>query len=85
MILFQFADYPLETPMIALAMMNPIDLARIFLLLQVDMSAMLGFTGALFQKFFGSISGMLISAFVLLLWMMIPLYLSVRQFNKRDL
>ena len=85
MILFQFADYPLETPMIALAMMNPIDLARIFLLLQVDMSAMLGFTGALFQKFFGSISGMLISGFVLLLWMMIPLYLSVRQFNKRDL
>lgn len=85
MLLFQLADYPLETPMIVLAMMNPIDLARIFLLLQVDMSAMLGFTGALFQKFFGSVSGMLISGFVLLLWMMIPLYLSVRQFNKRDL
>jgi Cu-processing system permease protein len=85
MLLFQFADYPLETPMIVLAMMNPIDLARIFLLLQVDMSAMLGFTGALFQKFFGSVSGMLISGFVLLLWIIIPLYLSVRQFNKRDL
>lgn len=85
MLLFQFADYPLETPMIALSMMNPIDLARIFLLLQVDMSAMLGFTGALFQKFFGSVSGMLISLSVLLLWVGLPLYISVRKFNSRDL
>jgi Cu-processing system permease protein len=85
MLLFQFADYPLETPMIVLAMMNPIDLARIFLLLQVDMSAMLGFTGALFQKFFGSISGMLISLLSLLLWVYLPLYVSVKKFNAKDL
>jgi Cu-processing system permease protein len=85
MLLFQFADYPLETPMIVLAMMNPIDLARIFLLLQVDMSAMLGFTGALFQKFFGSFSGMFISLLSLMLWVLLPLYISVKKFNARDL
>jgi Cu-processing system permease protein len=85
LVLFQFADYPLETPMIVLTMLNPVDLSRIFLLLQVDMAAMLGFTGAVFQKYFGGLSGQLISGAVLLLWVFIPLWLSVRLFNKRDL
>jgi Cu-processing system permease protein len=85
MLLFQFADYPLEKPMIAMALMNPIDLARIFMLLQADMSAMLGFTGAIFQKFFGSALGMAISLAILFLWGMLPLWLSVKKFKNRDL
>jgi Cu-processing system permease protein len=85
LVLFQFADYPLETPMIAFTMLNPVDLSRIFLLLQVDMAAMLGFTGAVFQKYFGGLPGQLISGAVLLMWVFIPLWLSVRQFNKKDL
>ncbi|HSK13474.1 MAG TPA: ABC transporter permease subunit [Phnomibacter sp.] len=85
MILFQFADYPLETPMIALTMLNPIDLTRIFLLLQIDLSAMLGFTGAVFQKFFGTAFGIAISVMVLLLWMALPLWAAIRKFNRRDL
>lgn len=85
MILFQFADYPLETPMIVMAMLNPVDLVRIFLLLQIDMSAMLGFTGAVFQKYFGNLPGMLISTGVMLLWMLLPLWWAVKRFNKRDL
>lgn len=85
LLLFQFADYPLETPMIVLGMMNPIDLARIFLLLQIDMSAMLGFTGAVFKEFFGSTSGMLVAVLVLIMWMALPLWLAIRKFNKRDL
>lgn len=85
LVLFQFADYPLETPMIILTMLNPVDLSRIFLLLQVDMAAMLGFTGAVFQKYFGGLPGQLISGFVLLMWVLMPLWLSVRRFNKRDL
>lgn len=85
LLLFQFADYPLETPMIVLGMLNPIDLARIFLLLQIDMSAMLGFTGAVFQEFFGSLVGMGVAVLVLLLWMALPLWIAIRKFNKRDL
>jgi Cu-processing system permease protein len=85
LLLFQFADYPLETPMIIFTMLNPVDLSRIFLLLQVDMAAMLGFTGAVFQKYFSGITGQLISAAVLLMWIFIPLWLSVKKFNKRDL
>lgn len=85
LVLFQFADYPLETPMILLTMLNPVDLSRIFMLLQIDMAAMLGFTGAVFQKYFSGIAGQLISAAVLLMWVFIPLWISVRKFNKRDL
>ncbi len=85
LLLFQFADYPLEIPMMVFGMLNPIDLARIFLLLQIDMSAMLGFTGAVFQDFFGSVIGMGISLLVLLCWMGIPLWIAIRKFNKRDL
>lgn len=85
LILFQFADYPLETPMIVFSMLNPVDIARISFLLQVDVSAMMGFTGALFQSFFGSTAGIFISISVLLAWMGLPLWLAVRKFRVRDL
>lgn len=51
LVLFQMADYPLETTMIGMSMLNPIDLGRIGMLLQLDISAMMGLTGALFQDF----------------------------------
>ena len=84
-ILFQFADYPLETMMIGLSALNPIDLSRILILLQLDVSAMMGYTGAVFNEFFGTINGLLFSFFVLLSWIVIPVWLSTRKFNTKDL
>lgn len=84
-LLFQFADYPLEKPMLLVSALNPIDLARILLLLQLDVSAMMGYTGAIFKDFFGTVTGLIISCFVLMLWSAIPMYLSVIKFNKKDL
>jgi Cu-processing system permease protein len=83
--LFQFSDYPLEKPMIALSFLNPIDLARILILLKMDVSALMGYTGAVFRDFFGTTSGMMVSGFVLLMWMALPLWLSVRHFKRKDL
>ena len=83
--IYQFADYPIEKPMIALSLLNPIDLARIMALLQLDISALMGFTGSLFREFFGSLTGQLISVLVMLLWIIIPYYLSLRKFKKKDL
>ena len=83
--LFQFADYPMEKPMLALSMLNPIDLGRIILLLQLDISAMMGFTGALFRDFFGSNQGIISAIAVMLLWMGIPTFLAIRKFNNKDL
>lgn len=84
-LLFQFADYPLETPMIIFAALNPVDLARIMLLLKLDISALMGYTGAIFKNFFGSGFGMIFSIFILLVWIAVPMLLSLRKFVKKDL
>ena len=51
-ILFQFADYPLDHWMIGLSAMNPIDIGGILILLQLDESALMGYTGAVFRQAF---------------------------------
>ena len=48
-LLLQFADYPMEKPMIAVSAFNPIDLRRILILSQLDESAMMGYAGAVFK------------------------------------
>jgi Cu-processing system permease protein len=84
-LLFQFADYPLEKPMIGISALNPIDMGRILIMLQMDVAAMLGYTGAVFKEFFGSLTGMLFVLLVLIFWVFIPLWLSIRKFNSKDL
>ena len=56
-LLFQFADYPLEKAMIGISALNPIDLSRILVLLKMDVSALMGYTGAVFKDFFGTTTG----------------------------
>jgi Cu-processing system permease protein len=84
-LLFQFSDYPLEKPMIAVTAFNPVDLGRILILLQMDVSAMMGYTGAIFKDFYGSVAGMMVSLTVLLTWITVPLWISTRIFNRKDL
>ena len=84
-LLFQFSDYPLEKPMILVSTLNPIDLGRILILLKLDISAMMGYTGAIFKDFFGTIAGVVIAFLTLALWIAIPLYYSTRKFNRKDL
>ena len=84
-ILFQFADYPLEKSMIALTALNPIDLGRILILLKMDVSVMMGYTGAIFKDFFGTQVGLITSFVVLLVWVIMPAWLSLRKFNRKDL
>lgn len=85
MTLFQFADYPMEKPMLVMSMLNPIDLGRIMLLLQLDISAMMGFTGALFREFFGSNQGIISAAAAMVLWMIVPGFFAIRKFKNKDL
>lgn len=83
--LYTFADYPLEKAMIVLTALNPIDLARILILLQLDISALMGYTGALYQQFFGSGSGIVFSLIMQLVWIIVPLLFALRIFKKKDL
>ncbi|HEY1008939.1 MAG: ABC transporter permease [Daejeonella sp.] len=84
-LLFQFSDYPLEKPMIGISALNPIDLTRILILLQLDVSAMMGYTGAVFKDFFGTYPGLVFSCAVLLLWIALPIWLSTKKFKSKDL
>ena len=71
--------------MMFLSMLNPIDLARILILLKLDVSALMGYTGALFRLFYGNEYGQSISFLVLILWFLIPLILSLKKFKNKDL
>jgi Cu-processing system permease protein len=84
LLIYTFGDYPLETAIIGISMLNPIDIARTILLLQFDISALMGYTGAVFHKFFSGWHGMLISASALTLWVVLPLLSGVRVFNRKD-
>jgi Cu-processing system permease protein len=84
-LMFQFGDYPLEKPMILLTSLNPIDLARILMLLKLDTSALMGYTGAVFNKFFGTNLGVIYSLGIMAVWVIIPVFSSVRIFKKKDL
>ncbi|PKV62808.1 ABC transporter permease subunit [Pontibacter ramchanderi] len=84
-ILYSFADYPLEYATLTMTALNPVDLGRIMVLLNLDVSALMGYTGALYKSIFGSMWG-IVSAFgVMLLWVTIPLITSRNIFQKRDL
>lgn len=85
LVLFTFSDYPLEKVILALSSFNPIDLGRIYLMLQMDVSALMGYTGAVYKDFFGSQAGLFYTLGILLIWIAAPLLLSLRSFNKKDL
>lgn len=82
---FQFADYPIEKMMIGVSLLNPVDTARILILLQLDVSALMGYTGAVFREFFGTMGGIVISVCTMLMWVWLPYYISLRRFSKKDL
>ncbi len=79
-----FADYSLDRFMLILAMLNPVDLARVYLLMNFDISALMGYTGALFENFFGSGLGLTVTVTVLALWVILPLVWAGRSFKKMD-
>lgn len=83
--LYSFADYPIEKGLIALTAFNPIDLGRILILLQIDISALMGYTGAIYKQFFGSGFGISFSIIMQLIWVTGPLIFAARIFSSKDL
>lgn len=80
-----FGDYPLEIPMLVLVFFNPIDLARVILLVHSDLSAMMGYSGAVFQKYLGQGWGVGLGVGAMVLWSLIPAVLGLSFFKRRDL
>jgi Cu-processing system permease protein len=79
-----FGDYPIERPLLAITFANPIDLGRMLMLLRLDVAALMGYTGAVFQHFFAGTSGVALASLGLAGWVLVPLTLSARLFRRKD-
>ncbi len=82
LLLISFSDYPLERFTLAATLLNPIDLSRIFIILNLDIAALLGYTGAVLYKYFGGFSGKIISLSVMILWVVLPV-ISLKKLSDR--
>jgi Cu-processing system permease protein len=77
------ADYRLEKPLLALALLNPVDAARLLVLLKLDVAALTGYTGAVMQQFFGA-GAQSVALLPLALWVAVPAALAYRAYQRRD-
>jgi len=82
--LVMFNEYPLDKFALITTMFNPIDLSRILILLKLDISALLGYTGAVFKSFFGTNLGLIMSFVVMFLWVLLPVWRIKGKLKKKD-
>lgn len=84
LLLFLMRDYPMEKAVLVLTALNPIDTGRIIILMQLDISALMGATAAIYRDLFGTMTG-IFSAFVIIgVWVGVPLFLAARRFSGKD-
>tara|TARA_B100001115_G_C15846182_1_gene426463 strand:+ start:3734 stop:4513 length:780 start_codon:yes stop_codon:yes gene_type:complete len=83
-ILVAFEAYPVEQMALGLTLANPVDMGRVLLIFQLDYSALMGYTGAIFEKFFGTLQGTVIIGFAYLLWIGFPSWLLLRKAQLKD-
>ena len=84
MSLIIFEDYPLDKLSLIGTTLNPIDLSRTLILLKLDISALLGYTGAIFKKFFGTNVGLITSLFMLMAWVVFPVLRILYKSKRKD-
>ncbi|MEO8934057.1 MAG: ABC transporter permease [Xanthomarina sp.] len=84
MSLIIFEDYPLDKLSLIGTMLNPIDLSRTLILLKLDISALLGYTGAVFKQFFGTNFGLIVSISMLTVWVIMPVFRIIFKAKKKD-
>lgn len=82
--LILFEEYPLDSFSLVATTFNPIDLSRTLILLKLDISALLGYTGAVFKSYFGTNLGLLISLGMLLLWTVLPVWRLAYKSKRKD-
>ncbi len=83
--MFLLEDWPVEKPVMALLMLNPLDLARFQVILQTDAAAMMGYSGAAFKEFLGATGGIIVSTMLMMVWIFLPFGWSSKKFSKKDL
>lgn len=83
-LLLVFKDYPLEKLSIILTLLNPIDLSRVNTLLKLDVSVLMGYTGAVFKKHFNTFEGQIVSYASMLCWIILNAFTLLSVVKKKD-
>ncbi len=83
-LLTHFNEYPLDKFALIATMANPIDLSRILIMLKLDASALMGYTGAVMRQFYGTYLGFFVSMSALSIWILIPMLRMRRKLRKKD-
>ena len=84
LILLIFEQYPLDKYALVMTLFNPIDLSRVLIMLKLDISALMGYTGAVFNKFLGTRIGMIVALCSLFFWVILPVFMFVRKAERKD-
>lgn len=83
-LLSYFREYPLDYLAMSGILLNPIDLSRVLVMINLDIAALMGFTGAIFKNLLGDFSGLVVGAGILLIWALLPTYFVVRIAQQKD-
>jgi Cu-processing system permease protein len=84
LLLMFFEHYPLDKFALIMTLFNPVDLSRVLIMLQLDISALMGYTGAVFNKFLGTGTGMAVAYGALIVWVVLPVIGFLRIAKKKD-
>lgn len=84
LILMYFEHYPLDRFALIMTLFNPVDLSRVLIMLQLDISALMGYTGAVFRKFLGTATGMTVAYGALVIWVVLPVMGFLRVAKRKD-
>lgn len=84
MALMSLRDYPTDIFALFSGTMNPIGLARVLLIRYFDQPLLLSFTGARIQLFLRSTPGLISGIFIGGVWILTPLLMGLKAFNRRD-
>ena len=79
-----FESYPLERFALIMTVLNPVDLSRVLIMLQLDISALMGYTGAVFRKFLGTGTGIMVAYTALTAWTVMPIMIFLHYARKKD-
>jgi Cu-processing system permease protein len=79
-----FGDRSVEGVFLGMLALNPLDLARVLLLLGTDAAALLGYTGAVLQHVLGTNPGRAALIATLGLWLVVPLGVAARAFQRKN-
>lgn len=84
LLVISMSEQPMEKGLLVAALANPIDLVRIALLLQFDVAALMGYTGAVFRRFFSPGTGAAILVVAIAAWIALPVAGGFLRFRRKD-